>query len=171
LMKSWLDAINIDLKAFTEAFYKDLCKARLAPVLETIQYIAQETDIWLEITTLLIPGKNDSEEELKALTAFLIKTCGADVPWHISRFYPQYKMTDRQPTDSAALQRAYDIGRKAGLRYVYVGNLPGNRAESTFCPGCGKILIERSGYEIMQNNIKDASCPYCGTKIPGIGFL
>ena len=171
LMKSWLDAINIDLKAFTEAFYKDLCKARLAPVLETIQYIAQETDIWLEITTLLIPGKNDSEEELKALTAFLIKTCGADVPWHISRFFPQYKMTDGEPTDNAILQRAYNIGRQAGLRYVYVGNLPGNWAESTMCPACGKCLIERSGYEIMQNNIKDASCPYCGTKIPGIGFL
>jgi pyruvate formate lyase activating enzyme len=170
LMKSWLDAINIDLKAFTEGFYEDLCKARLAPVLETIQYIAQKTDIWLEITTLLVPGKNDSEEELKALTAFLVKTCGVDAPWHISRFYPQYKMTDREPTGSDVLQRAYDIGRQAGLRYVYVGNLPGNRAESTFCPGCGKALIERSGYHILQNAVKDSACPYCRTQIPGVGL-
>ncbi len=170
LMKSWLDAINIDLKAFTEAFYKDLCKARLAPVLETIEYIAQKTDIWLEITTLLIPGKNDSEEELKALTAFLVKTCGVDVPWHISRFYPQYKMTDGEPTDNAILQRAYNIGRQAGLRYVYVGNVPGNRTESTFCPGCGKVLIERSGYHIIQNAVKDCACPYCRTQIAGVGL-
>ncbi|MBM4103301.1 MAG: AmmeMemoRadiSam system radical SAM enzyme [Planctomycetes bacterium] len=169
-MKSWLDAINIDLKAFKEEFYKDLCKAHLAPVLETIRYIAQKTDIWLEITTLLVPGKNDSDDELEALAGFLVKECGPDMPWHISRFYPQYKMTDREPTDSAALQRAYDIGKKAGLRYVYVGNLPGNRAESTFCPGCGKILIERSGYRIIQNVIRDSACPYCGNQIAGIGF-
>jgi pyruvate formate lyase activating enzyme len=166
--KSWLDGINIDLKAFTEEFYKDLCKARLAPVLETIRYIAQQTDIWLEITTLLVPGQNDSPAELGALAGFLMKECGADVPWHISRFFPQYKMTDRQPTDTAALQRACDIGKKAGLRNVYVGNLPGHRAESTFCPNCGKILIERSGYTIIQNVIRDDACPHCGTRIPGV---
>jgi pyruvate formate lyase activating enzyme len=170
LMKSWLDAINIDLKAFTEAFYHDLCKARLSPVLETIEYIAQKTDIWMEITTLLIPGKNDSSDQLKSLAAFLVKTCGRDIPWHISRFYPQYRMTEGKPTDKQALQMAYDIGKQAGMNYVYVGNIPGNWAESTLCPSCGKCLIERSGYEIMQNNIKDVSCPYCGTKIPGIGF-
>jgi pyruvate formate lyase activating enzyme len=169
-MKCWLDAINIDLKAFTEAFYKDLCKAKLAPVLETIEHIAKKTDIWMEITTLLIPGKNDNSDELKALAAFLVKTCGRDVPWHISRFYPQYKMADHEPTDKSALQAAYDIGKLAGLNYVYVGNIPGNRAESTFCPGCGKILIERAGYDIAQNSIKDAACPYCGTQIAGIGF-
>jgi pyruvate formate lyase activating enzyme len=170
VMKSWLDAINIDLKSFTEEFYKDLCKAKLAPVLETIEYIAKKTDIWMEITTLLIPGKNDSPEELKALASFLVKTCGRDIPWHISRFYPQYKMADSEPTDKHALQMAFDIGKQAGLNYVYVGNIPGNRAESTFCPGCGKLLIEREGYEIIENLIKDASCPYCKTKIAGIGL-
>jgi len=170
VMKSWLDAINIDLKGFTEAFYTDLCKARLAPVLQTIEYIAKKTDIWMEITTLLIPGKNDNPEELKALAAFLVKTCGRDIPWHISRFYPQYKMNDSEPTNNDTLQTAYDIGKQAGLNYVYVGNTPGNRAESTYCPACGKILIERSGYTIVQNTIKDASCPYCKTKIKGIAF-
>lgn len=169
-MKSWLDAINIDLKAFTEAFYNDLCKARLAPVLETIEYIAKKTDIWMEITTLLVPGKNDSPDQLKALAAFLVKTCGADIPWHISRFYPQYKMADLEPTESKSLQQAYDIGRQAGLRYVYVGNIPGNRAESTYCPGCGQILIERSGYSILRNKIKDSSCPHCRFQIFGVGL-
>jgi pyruvate formate lyase activating enzyme len=170
VMNSWLDAINIDLKAFTESFYRDLCKARLAPVLETIEYIAKKTGIWMEITTLLVPGKNDSPDQLKSLAAFLVNTCGRDIPWHISRFYPQYKMADLEPTESKSLQQAYDIGRQEGLRYVYVGNIPGNRAESTYCPGCGKILIERSGYNIVRNTIKDASCPHCGTKIPGIGL-
>ena len=170
VMKSWLDAINIDLKAFTETFYKDLCKAKLAPVLETIEYIAKKTDIWMEITTLLIPGKNDSDEELKALAAFLVKTCGPDVPWHISRFYPQYKMQDHEATDGITLQKAYDIGRQAGLRYVYVGNVPGNRSESTCCSGCGKLLIERAGYNIIRNTIKDSSCPDCNVPVAGIGF-
>jgi pyruvate formate lyase activating enzyme len=170
MMNSWLDAINIDLKAFTEAFYTDLCNGKLAPVLETIEYLAMKTDIWMEITTLLIPGKNDSPDELNALASFLVKTCGRDVPWHISRFYPQYKMVDSEPTDEQILQKAYDIGKQAGLNYVYVGNIPGNWAASTFCPGCGKILIERSGYNITQNKIKDASCPYCKAPIAGIGF-
>lgn len=170
MMKSWLDGINIDLKAFTEAFYTDLCKARLAPVLETITYIAQKTNIWMEITTLLIPGKNDNPDELKALAAFLVKTCGSNIPWHISRFYPQYKMDDIEPTNAGSLQKAYDIGREAGLRYVYVGNVPGNQAESTFCPGCGEILIERSGYSILQNAIKESLCPNCKFQISGVGL-
>jgi pyruvate formate lyase activating enzyme len=170
VMNVWLDAINIDLKAFTDAFYTDLCKAKLAPVLQTIEYIAKKTDIWMEITTLLIPGKNDSPDELKALASFLVNTCGRDIPWHISRFHPQYQMTDSEPTDDDTLQMAYDIGKQVGLNYVYVGNVPGNWAASTFCPGCGKILIERSGYNIVQNVIKDALCPHCKAKISGIGF-
>jgi pyruvate formate lyase activating enzyme len=170
VMNSWLDAINVDLKAFTETFYKDICKARLAPVLETIEYIAKKTDIWMEITTLLIPGKNDSPDELRSLAAFLVKTCGKNIPWHISRFYPQYKMTESQPTDEETLRMAYDIGKQAGLNFVYVGNIPGNWAASTFCPACKKLLIERSGYNITQNLIKDAMCPKCKAQIAGIGL-
>ncbi len=167
-VRPWLDAINVDLKAFTEDFYRNLCKARLEPVLETIRYIAQHTDIWMELTTLLIPGKNDSPEELKLLVQFIAAECGLDTPWHISRFYPQYQLTEGLATSSQALEQAYDIGRQAGLRYVYVGNLPGNRAESTFCYAFGKLLIERNGYHIMANNIRDGMCPYCGTNIVGL---
>ncbi len=168
--KPWLDAINVDLKAFTEDFYRDLCKAHLEPVLETIRHIAQHTDIWMEITTLLIPGKNDSPEELKSLAEFIVAECGPNTPWHISRFYPQYKLTDEQATTPQVLQKAYDIGKQAGLRYVYVGNLPGNRAESTFCYACGKLLIERAGYHIITGKIRDGTCPHCGAGISGIGL-
>lgn len=168
--RPWLDAINVDLKAFTEDFYRDLCKAHLKPVLETICHIAQKTDIWMEITTLLIPGKNDSPDELKSLAEFIAKECGVNTPWHISRFYPQYKMTDRAATETPALQKAYDIGKQAGLRYVYVGNLPGNWAESTPCYACGKVLIERRGYCIIANRVRDYQCPYCGADIAGVGL-
>lgn len=168
--KPWLDAINVDLKAFTKEFYRTLCKARLSPVLETICHIAKHTDIWMEITTLLIPGQNDSPEELKSLAEFIVKECGPDTPWHISRFYPQYRLTAKPPTSSAALQQAYDIGKQAGLRYVYVGNLPGNSAESTVCYACGKVLIERDGYRIIANRIRDCRCPYCRADIAGVGL-
>ncbi len=168
--KPWLDAINIDLKAFSETYYKDLCKARLEPVLETIRYIAKKTDIWLEITTLIVPGKNDSDEELRGIAEFIAKEASRDVPWHISRFYPQYHMTDGRATTSAILERAYDIGKEAGLRYIYVGNLPGTRAESTYCHSCGAPLIEREGYMIRNSHIDDGRCPECGADIPGVGL-
>ncbi len=168
--RPWLDAINIDLKAFTEDYYHQLCKARLEPVLETIRYIAQQTDIWLEITTLIVPGKNDSDEELRAIAEFIAREASADTPWHISRFYPQYHMTDRMPTDADVLERAYDIGKAAGLRYIYVGNLPGARAESTYCYSCGALLIERDGYRILNNQIDDGRCPVCGAEIAGEGL-
>ncbi|MBL7214259.1 MAG: AmmeMemoRadiSam system radical SAM enzyme [Phycisphaerae bacterium] len=169
-VKPWLDGINIDLKAFTEDYYRSLCKARLAPVLDTIRYIAQKTDIWLEITTLIVPGENDSDEELRSIAEFIAKEASVDVPWHVSRFYPQYKMDDTQPTEAKALERAYDIGRQAGLRYVYIGNLPGGRAESTFCHSCGALLIERQGYQIQNNFIEDYRCPKCGAEIAGFGL-
>jgi pyruvate formate lyase activating enzyme len=165
--KGWLDAINVDLKAFNEDYYKRLCKARLQPVLDTISYIARETNIWQEITTLLVPGENDSEDELKRLADWLVVNAGTDVPWHISRFYPQYKYLDSEPTPVESLERAYNIGKAAGLRYVYVGNMPGSRLENTFCYKCGKMLIERVGYRIAANKIKDSCCPDCGTKIAG----
>jgi len=164
----WLDAINIDLKAFTDDFYKDLCKARLQPVLDTIEYVSRETDIWVEVTTLLIPGQNDSEEELKQLTEFLVSRAGPDVPWHVSRFHPQYKYPDSGVTSAESLSRAERIGKAAGLRYIYLGNVPGSASESTFCPQCGRMLIERRGYQIVANSIKDSRCPDCSTEIAGV---
>ena len=163
----WLGGINIDLKAFSEDYYRDLCKARLQPVLDSIAYIAKQTDIWLEVTTLIVPGQNDSEDELKRLAEFLVNSAGPDVPWHISRFYPSYHYMDSQPTPVAALERAYEIGVAAGLRYIYVGNLPGSKAEGTYCYNCRRVLIERLGYEILANHIVDSACPDCHTKIAG----
>ncbi len=168
--KPWLDAINIDLKAFTEDYYLDLCKARLEPVLDTIRMIARQTDIWMEITTLVIPGKNDSDDELRSIAEFIANEASVDVPWHVSRFYPQYKMPDNRPTGEKELERAYLIGRDAGLRYVYVGNLPGACAESTFCYDCGEMLIERCGYQILNNDIEAGQCPHCQSKIAGVGL-
>jgi len=165
--KEWLDGINVDLKAFNDDYYKRLCKAKLQPVLDTIEYIAKETNIWLEITTLLVPGENDSEEELKKLADFIVMKAGVDVPWHISRFHPQYKYLDSVPTPIESLERAYEIGRVAGLHYVYLGNVPGAKSESTFCYSCGRLLIERIGYHIASNYIKDSCCPDCGVKIAG----
>lgn len=169
-VRPWLDGINIDLKAFTEDFYKNLCKARLEPVKEAIRTIAKETDIWLEITTLVIPGQNDSEQELKAIADFIAKEASVNVPWHISRFYPQYKMDHQSPTSQKTLERAYDIGKEAGLRYIYIGNLPGCRAESTYCHSCGALLIDRLGFTVKSNRIEDGTCPDCGAEIAGFGL-
>ena len=163
----WLDGINVDLKAFSDDYYKRLCRARLQPVLDTISYIAKETNIWLEVTTLLVPDENDSDDELKKLAEFIVSSAGADVPWHISRFHPQYKYLDSVPTPTTALERAYEIGQRAGLHYVYLGNVPGAKAENTFCYNCGEMLIERVGYTIIGNKVKEQSCPKCGVKVAG----
>ena len=166
----WLDGINVDLKAFSDDYYRRLCKARLEPVLNTIRHLARETDIWLEVTTLVVPGENDSEEELKRLAEFLVAEAGPDVPWHISRFHPQYKYTDAMPTPLATMERAEEIGKAAGLHYVYLGNVPGTRSESTFCHHCHRMLIERLGYRIVGNHIRDSKCPDCGTAVAGRGL-
>lgn len=163
----WLDGINVDLKAFSEDYYQRLCKAKLGPVLETIEYIAKQTDIWLEVTTLLLPGQNDSDDELKKIAGFIADKAGVDVPWHISRFVPTYDYTDSVATPTETIMRAAEIGRKAGLRYVYPGNVPGLKEESTFCYKCGKMLIERIGYRIGSNEIIDGCCPDCGSRIAG----
>ncbi len=165
--KDWLDGINVDLKAFSDDYYRKLCKARLEPVLDTINYIAKNTKIWIEITTLLLPGQNDSEDELRKLAKFIVEKAGEDVPWHISRFYPNYKYMDSDATPMSSLERAERIGREAGLKYIYVGNVPGAKGESTFCYKCGDLLIERYGYRIAANKIKDGGCPKCGAKIAG----
>ncbi len=165
--KGWLDGINVDLKSFSEDYYNRLCKAHMQPVLDTIKYIAKETNIWLEITTLLVPGENDSEDELKRLAEFIVEQAGADAPWHISRFHPQYKYLDSAATPLKVLERAEQIGKEAGLHYVYLGNVPGSKSESTFCYNCGRLLIERVGYRISANNLANSCCPDCGTKIAG----
>jgi pyruvate formate lyase activating enzyme len=166
----WLDGINVDLKAFSDDYYRDLCGARLQPVLDAIAYMAKQTHIWIEITTLLLPGRNDSEEELKKLAGWLVTEARPDVPWHISRFYPQYKYTDSEPTPLESMERAAEIGKAAGLHYVYLGNVPGADGENTYCYNCRKKLIERMGYRIVANRIKDSQCPHCGTKIAGFGL-
>jgi len=165
--KDWLDGINVDLKAFSEDYYSRLCKAKLGPVLETIEYIAKETDIWMEVTTLLLPGENDSDDELKKVAGFIVEKAGADVPWHISRFHPQYKYLDSRTTPMERLERAFEIGKAAGLRYIYMGNVPGSQGESTFCYKCGAKLIGRVGYRIIANNVKESRCPECGAQIAG----
>jgi len=165
--RDWLDGINVDLKSFSEDYYKNLCRAHLQPVLDTITYIANETNIWMEITTLVVPGRNDSDDELKQIADFIVEKRGADVPWHISRFYPQYQMDNEAPTPIETLERAYEIGKSAGLHYAYLGNVPGSKSESTFCYNCGAILIDRIGYTIRAKNIKVGACPECGTKIAG----
>jgi len=166
-VKDWLDGINVDLKSFSDDYYRTLCKARLQPVLDTIKYIAKETNIWLEVTTLIVPSQNDSEEELRKIADFIVNEAGPDVPWHISRFIPQYKYLDSHPTPIATIELAERIGKEAGLHYVYPGNVPGSKSESTFCHNCGKLLIERQGYRIAENLIEDSRCPSCDTPIPG----
>jgi len=162
----YLDAINIDLKAFSDSFYRSVCGARLQPVLDSIQRI-HKASVLLEVTTLVIPGHNDSEEELVDIAEFL---CSVDptIPWHVSGFYPTYKMTDRSPTPGATLEKARMIGRSAGLHYVYTGNRPGSGGENTSCPSCGIEVILRHGFSISENRLQNGCCPSCGQAIHGI---
>lgn len=161
-----LDGINIDLKSFNNDFYKNLCGARLEPVLKNIERVAK-SNIWLEITTLLIPGHNDSEEEITQIAEFI---AGVDslIPWHISRFFPSHHMTDVEATPLNTLQKAYRIGKEAGLKFVYVGNAPQIGLENTFCHQCGTLLIKRDNYFVTFINIRNGKCLNCGTILPGI---
>jgi len=165
--KDWLDAINVDLKAFSEGYYKRLCKAKLEPVLQTIRHIAKNTKIWMELTTLIVPGQNDSSDELRQLAEFIVNHAGPDVPWHISRFHPNYHFLSAEATPSDTLERAYEIGKAAGLHYVYMGNVPGAKEENTYCHNCKSMLIERAGFAVTANNIKNSQCPKCNTKVAG----
>ncbi len=160
-----LDGINIDLKAFTDRFYKEVCKARLQPVLDNIR-LFHELGVWVEVTTLVIPGWNDSEQELKDIARF-IKGVDPAIPWHVTAFYPTYKMTDRPRTPVETLRRAREIGLEEGIRFVYQGNVPGEGGENTYCPKCKSLLIERFGFRILENRLKDGVCPECGEKIEG----
>jgi pyruvate formate lyase activating enzyme len=164
-----IDAANVDLKAFTERFYRQVCGAELAPVLETLVYLKRETRVWLEITTLLIPGENDSDAELDAMTRWIAAELGPDVPLHFSAFHPDWKMTDRPATPPATLSRARSLAMRNGLRYVYTGNVHDAVGGSTWCPGCGSLLIERDWFDLGRWGLApDGSCAACGLAIPGV---
>ena len=165
----YLDAANVDLKAYSNDYYKDLCGARLAPVKESLRQM-KTREVFIEVTTLLIPGKNDSEQELESLAGFIAEDLGPETPWHISRFHPTYKLTDRPPTPVQTLLNARDIGLKSGLRYVYTGNVPGESGESTYCYQCGGLLIERWGFTVRKNRIRSGRCPDCDAPIDGVGL-
>lgn len=162
----YLAAANVDLKSFRDEFYKKHCGARLNPILESLRKM-KEKGIWVEITTLLIPTLNDSDDELRDIARF-IAGLGTETPWHISRFHPQYKMLNLPITPLASLHRAARIGKEAGLKYVYSGNVPGDEGENTHCFHCGNLLIERYGFRIVNNNLKVNKCPECGTELEGV---
>ncbi len=167
LMAGLIHGINVDLKAGRGEFYHRISGAALEPVLANLKLI-QQLGIWLEVTTLVIPGLNDNEDELRWIARYLFDELGPDVPWHISRFYPQYKMAGVPPTPAVTLERAWRIGREVGLRYVYVGNVPGHDTESTRCPGCGTVVIERYGYQTAVRALAGGKCVKCGTVIAGV---
>ena len=163
----YMDAANVDLKAFSDAFYQKVCGGKLQDVLDTLLYIKNETDVWLEITTLLIPGENDSSEEISKMTKWIRKYLGAEVPVHFSAFHPDYKMQDKEATPIETLLRASEIARQNGLYYVYVGNVHSPENDTTYCTSCGEVLIGRDWYQLTAWNIKHACCPACGKKCAG----
>jgi pyruvate formate lyase activating enzyme len=161
LISPYLDAINIDLKSFSDDFYKEYCKARINPVLETIKRIKKK-EIWLEITTLVIPTLNDSEKEIKSIAKFIKKNLGENTPWHITRFsgLMSWKLQELPETSIETIKRSWEIGKKEGLKYVYTGNIPGLPSEDTFCPKCNQLVIDRNGYQIHRYDNK-GKCPKC----------
>jgi pyruvate formate lyase activating enzyme len=163
-----MDAANVDLKGFTEDFYRKICLGHLQPVLDTLTYLKRETSVWFEITTLLIPGENDSDEEIDALTKWVHRELGDDVPLHFTAFHPDFKMLDRPPTPPASLTRARSIGLRNGLRYVYTGNVHDESGGTTYCPECREPLIGRDWYKLTRWSFKDGACASCGARIPGV---
>jgi len=164
----FLDGANVDLKSMRKDFYRRICGGKLEAVLESIK-LMKELGIWVEITTLIIPDLNDSDEELGEIAKF-IANLQDTTPWHISRFYPAYKMGNYPPTPVETLHRARKIGLEKGLKYVYIGNVPGDEGENTFCPECGRVLIKRRGFWIEKIDIENGKCKWCGTKIEGVGL-
>jgi len=167
MITPYLDAANVDLKAYTDDFYRTFCKAKLSPVKETLK-LMRSLGIFIEVTTLIIPGLNDDRKELENLATFLVDALGSETPWHISRFHPTYKLTDRPPTPVETLIKAREIGINAGLKFVYTGNVPGESGEKTFCYRCDHLLVDRWGFYIQENLLKNGSCPYCGAIIDGV---
>jgi len=165
----YMDAANVDLKGFTEDFYHRICAGHLGPVLETLEYLKHETHVWFEITNLLIPGANDSDREIDQMTRWIVERLGPDVPVHFTAFHPDWKMLDRPPTPPATLTRARRIALANGVRYAYTGNVHDSEGGSTFCHGCGALLIERDWYELGAWNLTgDGRCRACGAPCPGV---
>jgi pyruvate formate lyase activating enzyme len=162
----YLDAVDVDLKAFTEDFYGRICGGRLKPVLDAI-VVLKEMGIWIEITNLVIPTLNDDMVKIKEMCRWLVRNAGPDVPLHLSRFYPHYKLKNLPPTPLKTLLEARDTAMEAGLRYVYIGNIR-SKAENTYCHNCGKPLIKRHGYFVAQTNIQNSKCKFCDTLVPGV---
>ena len=169
MISPYLDAANVDLKAFNEKFYKEICKAKLDHVKETLK-LMKSLGIFVEVTTLLIPGLNDDKHELEMLAEFIANSLGSETPWHISRFHPTYKLLDRPSTPIETLVMAREIGIKSGLKYVYTGNVPGDDGENTFCYKCKNMLIDRWGFSIRKNLIENGKCTHCGAYIDGVGL-
>lgn len=164
-----MDGANLDLKGFTEDFYWRLTGAHLRDVLETIAYVCNETKCWVELTTLLIPGHNDSDGEIRNLSKWIVENVGPDVPLHFSAFHPDWKMRNVPRTPATTLQRAREIACGEGVRFVYTGNVRAREGGSTFCPGCGDLLIARDWFDVSQNAVGESGqCPRCATVIPGV---
>jgi len=161
-----LHGANVDLKGFSDKYYKELCGAKLEPVLKTLE-LMKKMKVWVEVTTLLVPGLNDSKEELQQLAKFLVNL-DPDIPWHISRFHPTYRLMNVRATPPESIRKARDIGYEAGLKYVYTGNLPGEEGEKTFCHQCKELLIDRYGFCVRKNGIANRRCPKCSAEIPGV---
>lgn len=166
LIAPLLDAANVDLKAFSDEFYRKLCGGTLGPVLESLRMM-KDLGIWVEVTTLLIPHFNDSEAEIRQIAAF-VASLGTETPWHIGRFFPRYRMATEPPTPAAAILEAAQIGHTSGLKYVYGGNIPGDTGENTFCFHCGHLLIGRYGFSVKRLDLEKSACPHCGTPLEGI---
>ena len=163
-----MDAVNVDLKAFTEKFYREVCASELAPVLDTLRYIRHETDVWLETTTLLIPGLNDTDEEIDAMTRWIVAELGSDVPMHFTAVHPDWRMRDRPHTPPATLKRARDIAMDNEVKYAYTGNINDPEGGSTYCHVCGTRIIGRDGYEITAWKLRGGACSECGTACAGV---
>ncbi|MCX5641947.1 MAG: AmmeMemoRadiSam system radical SAM enzyme [Candidatus Omnitrophica bacterium] len=163
----YLDAANVDLKSFREEYYRKICGGSLKPVLDTL-ILMKERNLWVEVTTLVLPGLNDSDAELQDIAFFIRDNLGPDTPWHISRFFPRYRMDASSPTPPETIDHARQIGLDAGLRFVYSGNLDGGSGESTFCSDCGKAVISRFGFALTGNKIAGGCCSFCGAKIAGV---
>lgn len=168
-IEPYLDAANVDLKSFSDDFYRKLCGAKLQPVLDALK-LMKKLGIWVEVTTLIIPTLNDSSEELREIAKFIVNELGEGTPWHISRFYPAYNLTDKPPTPIETIHKAREIGLNEGLKYVYEGNVLGSTGENTYCPNCKNLIIERLGYQIINKATKDGKCPYCESRIYGVGL-
>ncbi|MFH1459574.1 MAG: AmmeMemoRadiSam system radical SAM enzyme [Candidatus Omnitrophota bacterium] len=163
-----LDAVNVDLKSFSDDYYQKVCQGDLTTVTNSLKIIKQELGVWLELTNLVVPTLNDYPDQIKMMCDWIVQELGQEVPLHFSRFYPTYKLSSLAPTPLSTLEKAYQIAKQAGLYFVYIGNVPGHKTENTYCPECSNILIERSGYVVIKNSIGKGVCSKCSRNIPGI---